>query len=656
MLQIRANDQQTIHLVVRDAAEIPDPAPRQDPQIRHHLPHGVRNAPNPAAPRPGSAPIGTPNPAAQLHQQLHQQVHQQHLQQQELLMRMNQLHQREANYRHMLAQQQNLRAAMGAQTPQDGINNAQGAAAELTGGRNSPVGQAFRTVTREGTGPDGQRYSFRITMNNEVIAPSSAPRPLTGPGPTSDPVGQRPLSAADVRNIIHGVDATRAAQAMASAMQRNASGAHPANMAAELAHFNFNTPIQPLQPGVTTPIFPGVSRNASRAATPDTSTRSISHGSGIIPSSLYNQSQMPPGQGQPEVYILSSPTGPRGLLLSGTSEIYTSPAARPAFLIPNLQRPLFPPSYLAETHQGQAHVTITAPGQPLVHIAAPFAQPFHPAPPLVLQQPLPQPFPQAHNEQPPAIRRRPVAAPAAPAEAQPVPPINHPGNPGLAPLLAAAWPHVWLITRLVLFAWWFSYSNPSWERWLSLVLASVVVLAINTGVFNGMVNNAFHPVREQLEGMIPFADPDRQHQHQQQQGHPQPQGQQTQGEGGVNQGGANVDPARAAARLVAQRRLQNGSWLRDQMRRIERAGILFLASFAPGVAERHIQQLEERERAERRAAEEARAAAAAAAAEQEASQAAAENQEGQEGRPDEAAELQQPLAPEGHPQPPLIEV
>jgi hypothetical protein len=185
-----------------------------------------------------------------------------------------------------------------------------------------------------------------------------------------------------------------------------------------------------------------------------------------------------------------------------------------------------------------------------------------------------------------------------------------------------------------------------------------VVLAINTGIFNGMVNNAFHPVREQLEGMIPFADPNRP---QQQQQHREQQ--QNQQEGGVNpnnENGANPDPAQTAARLVAERRVQNGSWLRDHMRRIERAGILFLASFAPGVAERHIQQLEEQERAERRAAEEARAAAAAAAAEaaaqQEAEQAAAENQEGQEEGEGGGPAQQQTEAPEVQPQPPLVEV
>jgi len=238
----------------------------------------------------------------------------------------------------------------------------------------------------------------------------------------------------------------------------------------------------------------------------------------------------------------------------------------------------------------------------------------------------------------------------------------------MAPLMAAAWPHVWLLIRLVAFAWWFSYTDPSWERWLSLILAFVVVMAINTGIFNGMVNNAFHPVREQLEGMIPFADPDRQHQQEQRQQH---QAEQTQGQQGVNQGGTaagNPDPAQTAARLVAQRRLQNGSWLRDQLRRIERAGILFLASFAPGVAERHIQQLEERERAERRAAEEVRARAAAAAAD--AADAAAQTdgserggsgdtqQEQQQHQQDGAAGQRETEPPrvQGEAQPPLVEV
>ncbi|KAH6840999.1 hypothetical protein B0I37DRAFT_229010 [Chaetomium sp. MPI-CAGE-AT-0009] len=695
---LRTNDQQTIHLVLRDTGDIPPPGTQT-----RLLPHALRNPPNVAAiPRPESAPIVVPHATAhfprlaQQHAQLHPQQHSmqhaqhallhahyaeqnamQHAHQQELLQRMNQLAQGEANYRQFLAQQQNNRAVTGPQILLDGNNQPQVGGVDPTGGRNSPVGQAFRTVTREGTGPDGQRYSFRVVLNDVINPPGATSRPPSRPGPTSDPVGQRPLSAADVRNIIHGADANRAAQAMANAMQRNTSGAHPANMAAELAHFNFNSPIQPIQPGVTTPIFPGLSRNVSRAATPDTSTRSVSHGSGIGPSSLPASAQFQAAQVHPEVYILSSPTGPRGLLINNGSELYTTPAARPLPLIPNFYRPPVPPAAVAEMHrtdiliqQALGYLPVPSPGQPQTHTQAPHTQPYQPPSPLAQQpyQPPPatvqqQPLPQAHNQHQPAIRRRPVAgqaAPAAPAQAaaaqpQPAPQLNAHANPGVAPLVAAIWPHIWLIIRLVAFAWWFSYTDPSWERWLSLVLAFIVVLAINTGIFNGIVNNAFHPVREQLEGMIPFADPNRPQQQQQQQ--------QNQQEGGVNQAGedgANPDPAQTAARLVAQRRVQNGTWLRDHMRRIERAGILFLASFAPGVAERHIQQLEEQERAERRAAEEARAAAAAAAAEaaaqQEAEQAPAANQEGQEEAGDGTSAQQQTEAPEVQPQPPLVEV
>ncbi|KAK3297077.1 uncharacterized protein B0H64DRAFT_117471 [Chaetomium fimeti] len=670
---LRTNDQQTIHLVLRDTGDIPPP----DAQPRL-LPHALRNPPNVAAiPRPGSAPIGVPHTTAHAsqHGQQHAQLHAiQHAQQQELLQRMTQLQQREANYRQFLAQQQNTRAATGPQVLQDGNSQPQVGGIDPTGGRNSPVGQTFRTVTREGTGPDGQRYSFRMVLNDVINPTGATSRPPSRPGPTSDPVGQRPLSAADVRNIIHGADANRAAQAMANAMQRNTSGVHPANMPAELAHFNFNSPIQPIQPGVTTPIFPGLSRNVSRAATPDTSTRSVSHGSGIGPSVLPASAQFQAAQGHPEVYILSSPTGPRGLLINNGSELYTTPAARSLPFIPNPYRPFAPVPSLTETHrtesqtqQGPGHPAGSSLSQPQAHIQAPHAQPYQPPSPLAQQpyqppaMPQQQPLPQAQNQHQPAIRRRPVAgqaAPAAAAQPQPAPQLNAHANPGVAPLVAAIWPHIWLIIRLVAFAWWFSYTDPSWERWLSLVLAFIVVLAINTGIFNGMVNNAFHPVREQLEGMIPFADPDRPQQQQQQQ-----QQQQNQQEGGANQNdenGANPDPAQTAARLVAERRVQNGSWLRDHMRRIERAGILFLASFAPGVAERHIQQLEEQERADRRAAEEARAAAATAvaeaAAQQEAEQATAENQEGQEETGEGAPAQEQAEAPEVQPQPPLVEV
>ncbi|ENH63004.1 hypothetical protein FOC1_g10006616 [Fusarium oxysporum f. sp. cubense race 1] len=86
----------------------------------------------------------------------------------------------------------------------------------------------------------------------------------------------------------------------------------------------------------------------------------------------------------------------------------------------------------------------------------------------------------------------------------------------------------------------------------------------------------------------------------------------------------NPDPTEMARRLVAQHQGPE-SWLLSQVRRVERAGLLFLASIAPGVAERHIANLEAAARAERerREAEEREAEAAAAAA-------AAQNEESHE--------------------------
>lgn len=102
--------------------------------------------------------------------------------------------------------------------------------------------------------------------------------------------------------------------------------------------------------------------------------------------------------------------------------------------------------------------------------------------------------------------------------------------------------------------------------------------------------------------------------------------------GGDQNGQARQEPnpEDMARRLVAQHQGPE-SWIISQVRRLERAGLLFLASIAPGVAERHIANLEAAARAERERRE-AEAAAAAAAAEAAAAQ-ENENNENQEETP-----------------------
>lgn len=68
-----------------------------------------------------------------------------------------------------------------------------------------------------------------------------------------------------------------------------------------------------------------------------------------------------------------------------------------------------------------------------------------------------------------------------------------------------------------------------------------------------------------------------------------------------------LDPQRVAQRLVEQRQRQNAGWLMTQIRRVEHATLLFLASLWPGVGERHVAAREEEDAAQRRREEAAEA-------------------------------------------------
>lgn len=630
---LRTGDNQTLHLVLRDTSADNSPAPTQSPSPaapihaptqpmptrdqspapglppahthQHHRAHNLRSGtpgwptqmPGYAAPPGYAVPPGyaAPPGMAQVIQQ-HQQNQQQH--HQTMVQWMNQL-QRESNYRiQILAQQRRERAAMGFPDAQD--NNAQGNAADHAGGRNSPATvPTVQTTTRELVSPNGQH--FRVTVNETFAGPHSNHFQAVS-GPTSNPAGRGPLSASDVQNIIRGADATQATQTMTDAMHRSASGASLASMAS-LA--NINGPIQPIQPGVTTPLHPSISRHASRTATPDPSVRSIGHGPGFMPTTFtqsQSQAHSQPSQGQPEVYILSSPSGPRGLLINGPSEMYTTPA----FRLPYLPVRVTPPALQPWPAQVQIH-------QPQPQHQHQHQHQHHPQP---QQNPIQRPL-QAHGQIQQARGHRAAVRlqPGLPPGFRQMP--AHPNNPGAGALMAAAWPHIWLIVRLVVFVWWFTSNDPSWSRWLTMVAIAIGVFVLNTGLLNGMANQAWEPFRQHLEGLIPLADPNRR---------PDPTpapapGPLRDGDGvaavpATTPHAADPSPAQAAARLVANHRHANTNWLMDQVRRVERAGLLFLASIAPGVAERHIANLEAQERAERerREAEEAAAAAAAATA------------------------------------------
>lgn len=458
-------------------------------------------------------------------------------------------------------------------------------------GRASPHPES-QPVVREGIGPNGE--FVRVTMNSAFIGPDGQVHTVNlnnqphGPVGSSGPGGS--FSASDVQTVLRNVDATQATSIMTNAMHRSASGA-------SLANLNLNNQRQPIPaPGVTVPRRPASTVPLSRTGTPDpSSTRTPSHGS------LPAQTQRASNSNQPEVYILNSPTGPRALLINNQSDWYYTPAPRvaapPPMAFPQFPR-WWPPSFM-----GTAPVQIPAQPQP---------QPQPQATPAPDQQQAPQQGNVRVNQY-----RGPAAQEQAQIRVQPVAPgmaQMHPGNPegGLAgALLAALWPHIWLLIRLGIFVWWFTSSDTSWTRWLTIMFVATAVFVINTGVLNRAANDMFNPLRQHLEGLIPLAgaDPNRDRGRNggnaAANGQPGQEGNNNNAAGQAERQQGEPDPAQVAARLVAQRRNNNASWLLDQVRRLERAGLLFLASIAPGVAERHIAHLEAEARERREAAERA---------------------------------------------------
>lgn len=310
------------------------------------------------------------------------------------------------------------------------------------------------------------------------------------------------------------------------------------------------------QPGVTTPILgAGGSLAGSGRATPELDPRLA--GAAHPPPARANS----PGLAQqgPQIYLLLSPEGPRALLFnSPTAETFLSPRIRSQASLQRLRS--------------------TGSSPNVGHVAQPSGA--HAAPP---QEP-----------------GRPPRDDAAAAHAQPMHP-NNPAAAGFPPLLLQLWPHLWLIFRLGLFVWFFTSPNSSWSRLLTIICLAVLMFVLSTGLLNGLVENAWGPIGRHLENILPGLEPRRD------------ATSTGRGRGRVAEGGhGQVEPEQLAARLIAERRARRGLVVR-LLRRVERAGLLFLASLAPGVAERHIANLEAEARAEESRRREAEAAAAQAA-------------------------------------------
>ncbi|EEU41854.1 uncharacterized protein NECHADRAFT_50799 [Fusarium vanettenii 77-13-4] len=618
---LRTPEQQTIHLVIRDtrdsqsstptvppvtapaSAPAPAPAPARGPSPtasapptnvpRQHVQHahghafGYQTAPGftwrhsmpptsnpfPQPRMPSPSPSHTPEQAAAF------QHHHQNMTQW-----LNNI-QREAMAR-ALNQNQRTRAQMGMRGVGD--TAAGNAPAGDNSGRASPA--PGHTIYREHVGPNGHTYQVETVVRTP------------GQGNASGA-----MSPADVQNIIRTADVNQATLAMTSAMQRSASSTSLYNRS--LA-----------QPGVTTPAYPTPSSMAgSGRGTPDHSAARLTT------AGAPGSSQSRPGS---EVYILSSPEGPRALLFNNTgAETYYTPRLRGQASFPQLRTTPTLGTSINDLHNQMRarhhhhhhhhHLRPQTVPQPLSQI-----QPqVPPQPQLQVQQQQQQQYAPPQQDQARQDQGQ-NQAQVQQDQMAAVAPLMHRGNPpaaALPPLLMQLWPQMWLLFRLTLFVWFFTSPTASWSRWFTIITIAVLIFVISTGVLNGVPDHIWRPLGRHLENLIPMEQPRRPH--------AGPQGAPQRGGDQNGQARQEPNPEDMARRLVAQHQGPE-SWIISQVRRLERAGLLFLASIAPGVAERHIANLEAAARAERERRE-AEAAAAAAAAEAAAAQ-ENENNENQE--------------------------
>ncbi|KAH7152900.1 hypothetical protein EDB81DRAFT_436897 [Dactylonectria macrodidyma] len=619
---LRTPDQQTIHLVIRDthdshpapqaAAPAPNPTvPVQPANVPHQHAHhhhpfanfatgmqqtpGLRRVQLPTA---GTNPFTIPRvPSPSPHHTPEQAAAFQH-QHQNMTQWLNHI-QREAMAR-AVAQNQRQRAQMGMR----GVGDTAGYAVHNGGdntGRASPA--SSHNPFREHVGPNAHTHQFETATRGTP--------PTTSNG----------MTPAEVQGILRGADANQATLAMTTAMQRSTS-----NNSIQNRSF--------AQPGVTTSIHTGPSSTvASRGTTPDPA---LARQAGAASNDTARQG--------PQVYILSSPDGPRALLFNNSgSDTYYTPRLRAQPSFPQLRHshPSALGNLIYET-QGQIRSRQHHHHHHHHHRAPPRQAQQQQAQVQHQVQPQPQPPYQPLQQNPPQPPQPEQILPdqannevQLQAQNQPIAPLMHHGNPPVAaipPLLMQLWPQIWLLFRLALFVWFFTNPNASWSRWFTIICIAFFIFILSTGVLNGIPEHIWRPLGRHLENLIPM-DPraaQRAGQHQE--------------NGGQRENG-RPDPADMAARLIAENRGPDG-WLMAQIRRLERAGLLFLASIAPGVAERHIANLEATARAERQRRE-----AEAAAAQANAENGGENNQSGENGDNEEEQNDGQDVQDQPQPQP-----
>ncbi|MCJ1483689.1 hypothetical protein MMC06_003857 [Schaereria dolodes] len=260
------------------------------------------------------------------------------------------------------------------------------------------------------------------------------------------------------------------------------------------------------------------------------------------------------------VYLVSSPSGPHGLLIS-PSGVYSTTSAHSTQL--SVMGPGFRMNLSTSQHPNTVipDRAVNPPQNPNAHAPANAAQ----AGQIVQQQPPPDPA-------------RDVLR-----------------------ILLPLGGHLWLLVRLFGFVYFFT-SGAGWRRTILLGICAIIVFISQTAIFRPLQQAIWNPIRRHVEGLVPLANNDR------------PirlpaveRGDAVRERPNGSPGPHDQSRPRNTADQGADRR--DGSVIQASLRRVERAIALFVASLVPGVGERHI--------AARDAAEAAEAAREAEARERE---------------------------------------
>lgn len=316
----------------------------------------------------------------------------------------------------------------------------------------------------------------------------------------------------------------------------------------------------------------GPSRDAGNGGHPDTQRPGVNS----VPlqstqaASQRPMTTQPMNLSTPTVYLLQAPSGPHAILFHPQG-VFNS--TEPQVGLPGL------------------------PGLPLTgnpsHTERNTPSPFR-STPTITTPATAQPN-QPPNQAQPDAEQNAMQAPAAPAAAAPAPaqrPANANGEPDLLGPLQPLLAQLWLLLRVLLFAYFFLGGELGWRRPLILLGICLTFLLLRN------IGEPFqNRIRNWWEGIVGIPARPRENQNQDQN---QAQGQ-AQGQG------------QAQARGQPQQRQELGPW-RATLRPVERAVALFIASLWPGLGERTVRArreedervVREREEAERQAAEQQR--------------------------------------------------